>query len=110
MKQVRRAPGELNPLFVDFAQHYGFVPKTHRVRRPRTKGKVERMVHYVKDNFLTGRSFTDLADVNTHARQWLDHTANVRIHATTNQRPVDLWASEKPLLAALPVALHPDPP
>ena len=102
MKQVKLAPGEFNPLFVDFAQHYGFVPKTHRVRRPRTKGKVERMVHYVKDNFLAGRTFTDLLDLNTHARHWLDHTANVRIHATTNQRPIDLWAIEKPTLAALP--------
>jgi len=95
MKQVRRTPTELNPLFVDFARHYGFAIKTHRVRRPRTKGKVERMVHYVKDAFLNGRTFTDLADLNAQAYSWLTNTANARVHATTGKRPIDLWPQEK---------------
>lgn len=95
MKQVKLAPDTWNRLFLDFAGHYGFVPKTHRIRRPRTKGKVERMVAYVKDSFLKGRSFADFADLNTQARHWLDQVANVRIHATTNRRPVDLWEEEK---------------
>jgi transposase len=95
MKQVRLSQEELNPLFADFANHYGFAVKTHRIRRPRTKGKVERMVHYVKDAFLNGRTFTDLADLNAQARSWLTHTANSRIHATTGQRPLDLWPQEK---------------
>ena len=68
MAQVRLPDGSLNPLFVDFASHYGFAIRTHRVRRPRTKGKVERMVEYVKDNFLNGRSFADLAELNAHTR------------------------------------------
>lgn len=95
MKQVRLGPAELNPLFADFARYYGFAVKTHRIRRPRTKGKVERMVHYVKDAFLNGSSFTDLADLNAQARSWLTQTANARIHATTSRRPLDLWAQEK---------------
>jgi len=94
MKQVRINQQELNPLFVDFAGHYGFAIRTHRVRRPRTKGKVERMVHYVKDNFLNGRTFTDMADLNAQAHHWLMYTANVRIHATTGRRPLDLWHQE----------------
>lgn len=95
MKQIRLSPGELHPWFVDFAAHYGFAIKTHRVRRPRTKGKVERMVRYVKDAFLNGRSFSDLADLNAQARHWLANTANCRVHATTRQRPVDLWKQEQ---------------
>jgi len=106
MKQVKLGPGEFNPLFLDFAHPYGIVPKTHRVRRPRTKGKVERMVDYVKDNFLKGRTFDDLSDLNAHVRHWLDHTANTRLHATTNQRPVDLWTVEKPKLTALTAAVE----
>lgn len=101
MKQVRLSPGEFNPLFLDFATHYGFVPKTCRVRRPQTKGKVERMVEYLKDNFLKGRTIADLAELNAQARHWLDHTANVRVHATTHQRPLDLWAVEQSTLTAL---------
>jgi len=94
MKQVRLSQQEWHPLFLDFVNHYGIVPKTHRIRRPRTKGKVERMVEYVKDNFLNGRSFADLAALNTQGRHWLEQTANVRLHATTKQRPIDLLAKE----------------
>jgi len=94
MKQVRLSQQQLNPLFADFASHYGFAIKTHRIRRPRTKGKVERMVHYVKDGFLNGRVFSDFADLNAQARHWLTHTANARVHATTQRRPLDLWAQE----------------
>lgn len=94
MKQVRLSQQELTPLFVDFANHYGFTIKTHRIRRPRTKGKVERMVRYVKDGFLNGRAFVDLADLNAQARHWLMHAANARIHSTTEQRPLDLWSRE----------------
>jgi hypothetical protein len=95
MAQVK-LPGtkEWNPLFLDFAHYYGLLPRTHRVRRPRTKGKVERMVDYVKDNFLLGRTFADLADLNVQGRHWLEHTANVRLHATTQRRPFDLLAAE----------------
>jgi len=94
MKQVKLNQQDLNPLFADFANHYGFAVKTHRIRRPRTKGKVERMVHYVKDAFLNGRAFFDFSDLNAQAHHWLTHTANTRIHATTKQRPLDLWPQE----------------
>jgi transposase len=93
-----------NPLFLDFAHHYGFTPRTCRVRRPRTKGKVERMVDYVKDNFLMGRAFAGWAELEAEAQHWLTHTANVRVHATTGQRPIDLLAAEPltPLAAVTP--------
>jgi hypothetical protein len=86
MKQVRFGPTELNPLFADFARYYGFAVKTHRIRRPHTTGKIEHMVHYVKDAFLNGRIFTDLAGLNAQGRSWLAQTANARIHATTSRR------------------------
>jgi transposase len=95
MKQVRLDSGELNPVFIDFAAHHGFAIKTCRVRRARTKGKVERMVDYVKDNLLLGREFADLAGLNSQASAWLDGVADVRRHATTGHRPVDLLKSER---------------
>lgn len=94
MKQVRLDPNTWHPLFLDFVNHYGIVPKTHQPYRARTKGKVERMVEYVKDNFLNGRAFSSLEDLNAQGRHWLTHTANVRMHATTQARPVDLWENE----------------
>jgi transposase len=96
-----------NPLFLDFAQHYGFTPRTCRVRRPRTKGKVERTIGYLQENFLAGRSFADLAELNAQGQHWLSHTANVRVHATTGKRPVDLLPQEglTPWSAARPYPL-----
>lgn len=94
MKQVRLSPTQLQPQFLDFANHYGFAIKTHQPYRPRTKGKVERSVDYVKDNFLNGRSFADFADLNAQALHWLNTTANLRLHATTKERPLDLFPKE----------------
>lgn len=94
MKQVRVRPGEIHPLFLDFARHYGFVPKTHRPRRPRTKGKVERAVRFVKEGFLSGRTVADFADLSRQAREWLD-AANARPHGTTKERPVDRLPLER---------------
>lgn len=34
------------------AVHYGFAPKRCRVRRPQTKGKVERFIRYIRSNFI----------------------------------------------------------
>jgi transposase len=91
--QVRLPNGEWNPLFADFAAHYGFSIKTHRPYRPRTKGKVERMVDYLKDNLLRGRVFTGIEDLAHQGRLWLEE-ANGRNHATTGERPRDLLARE----------------
>jgi hypothetical protein len=101
MKQVRLEGGKLNPLFVDFAGHTGFAIRTHRVRRPRTKGKIERMVDYLKDGFLCGRTFADLADCQAQLACWLDQVATVRVHATTQRRPLDLWLVEQPHLLSV---------
>lgn len=94
MKQVKLDRATWNPLFVDFATYYGITASTHRVRRPRTKGKIERTIAYVKESFLAGRSFADIDELNAQGLHWLDTVANVRVHATTGRRPVDLFAQE----------------
>ena len=35
----------------DFAQHHGFVPRLCQPYRPRTKGKVERFIRYLRGSF-----------------------------------------------------------
>ncbi|NMB41038.1 MAG: IS21 family transposase [Firmicutes bacterium] len=69
--------------FMDFASYYGFKPVAHTPYKPRSKGKVERAVDYIKENFCPGRHFSDLADLNQQLQHWLDTVANVRIHGTT---------------------------
>jgi transposase len=90
-----------NKGFLDFAEHHGFLPVASPPYWPRVKGKVERGVGYLKTSFLEGRSFTDLEDLNRQLEVWLDTVANVRVHGTTGQRPVDRHALELPHLREL---------
>ncbi len=93
-----------NRRYLNFADYYGFVPRACRPYRAQTKGKVESGVRYVRGNFWPGLTFVDLADLNRQCLEWLDTTANVRIHGTTGEVPFDRLALE-PLQ---PVAGKPD--
>ena len=83
-----------NPRFEAFAKHWGFHPRVCRPYRAQTKGKVESGVKYVKGNFLPGRVFRDLEDFNEQLRAWNAEIADLRIHGTTHQRPIDRFALE----------------
>ena len=89
-----------NVKFLDFADHYGFLPVACPPYWPRVKGKVERGVGYIKQSFLEGRRFTDLDDLNDQLTIWLDGVANRRVHGTTLQRPIDRHALEHAHLRA----------
>jgi transposase len=93
-----------NEALLDFAGRFAFRPRLCRPARPQTKGKVERMIGYVKDAGLVGRTFLDLPDMNAQLLTWLESEANVREHATTGERPVDRLALEglTPYAAAKP--------
>src|SRR5919108_48352 len=93
-----------NPRFLDFALRVGFAAALCHPYRPQTKGKVERGVGYVKGNFWPTARFVDDADLNRQAQAWVDAVANVRVHGTTRERPVDRLALERPRLRALPEA------
>lgn len=83
-----------NPRFEAFAAHWGFRPRACQPYRAQTKGKVESGVKYVKRNFLPGRSFRDLGDFNDQLLAWNLEVADVRVHGTTHQRPIDRFAQE----------------
>lgn len=91
----------LNPRFLDFSAHYGFKPVACAPYRPNEKGRVENAVRYIRESFLAGRDLRSLAEYELAARRWRDEVANVRLHATTGRRPVDLFAEEKPHLISL---------
>jgi hypothetical protein len=69
-----------------------------------TKGKVENSIGYVRQNFWPLRTFTDLSDVNSQVRQWLQQVANKRIHRETRQTPEERSRPEclKPLPPLMP--------
>lgn len=72
----RRAEAiRFHPTLLSFSGHYRFEPRPVAVARGNEKGRVERAIRYVRDNFFAARSFTDVDDLNTQAEQWCNGLA-----------------------------------
>lgn len=91
-----------NPKFLAFATHYGFKPQACRVRRPQTKGKVERQFHYVQTSLFNGRTFESLEHLNEVAALWLTQVADVRLLRDFKETPLERHQRERPELLPLP--------
>jgi transposase len=101
----RDADGPLyNPKFLAFATHYGFKPQACRVRRPQTKGKVERKFFYVETSLLNGRTFDTLEHLNEVTAWWLQSVADVRVLRDFKESPLQRHEREQPRLLPLPAA------
>ena len=102
MKQVvikillKQSDSELNKQFEDFAGFYGYKPVLCRPYRGQTKGKIERTVAFVRDNFMTGIKYSSLNDLNSQALAW-SNKVNGKVHGTTNEIPFERLKKE-PLL------------
>jgi transposase len=94
-----------HPEFLELCGHFRLQPVACARRDPESKGLVETNVRYVKQNALAGRDdeLTCWEDYGRLAEYWRDHVANVRIHETTRERPVDRFHKEQSLLRALPL-------
>ena len=95
-----------NAEFARFAAHWGFRIRACRPYRAKTKGKVERPVHYVRQNFVYGRTFLGDGDLAAQTAVWLDTVANVRIHGTTREPPRERLARDEQA-ALQPLAARP---
>ena len=60
--------------YESFMNTVGFATKLCKPRHPFTKGKVERLIRYVKDNFLAGMTFWNVSDLNEAALNWCNDT------------------------------------
>ena len=62
---------------------------------------MERPVGYIRRSFFYGRDFASDDDLNAQVLVWLDEVANVRIHGTLKERPVERFEVERPHLKPL---------
>jgi len=95
---------QVQQAYRECAQHYGFLIAPCRVRTPQHKGKVEQGgVHYVKRNFLGGRTPTDRKRANRDVLVWCRETAGQREHGTTREQPLTRFQEiERAQLQPLP--------
>jgi len=102
---------KFNEQFRDFAEkHCGMKLRVCKPYRAQTKGKVERFNHYLRYSFhnsfkvrlsMMGYKM-NVENTNAEVMDWLDFTANARVHSTTLRKPFDLLAEEQLQLLPLP--------
>ena len=96
---------QFHPEFEAFCRHWGVIPRACQPFRARTKGKVENGVGYAKGNALGRLEWGSDEALDEHLIYWMRDVADVRIHGTTHERPIDRFALEKASLK--PVGNHP---
>lgn len=76
-----------------FMKDVGFQTKLCKVRHPFTKGAVERLVRFVKENFIVGKVFGNITDLNIDAFKWC-REQNSRYHKGVDCIPADRHRDE----------------
>ncbi len=108
---------QYNPTLLELSKDYGFRIKACRPYRAKTKGKVERFNHYLKNSFITPLMATlnplsiklDAAYANSKVGEWLQKVAHQRIHGTTGEKPQILLDKEKAYLGEIPILVETAP-
>jgi len=99
---ARPAHFRWNPQFLELCGHYSIKPRACIPYRPRTKGKIERPFFYLEQHCIKGNSFKSLAHFLDELAAFERDDLDVRVHETTQQRPMDRFAQEQPHLTPLP--------
>ena len=68
-----------NKTYLEFSAHYKFEARPVAVARGNEKGRVERAIRYIRDNFFAGRTWVDIDDLNAQAACWCDGIAADRL-------------------------------
>ena len=92
-----------NPVLLKFAAHYHFEPRPVAVYRGNEKGRVERAIRYVRDNFFAARLWDTTDELNAQATIWCETQATDRPCPEDRARTVGaVFKEEKPRLLPLP--------
>lgn len=92
---------QMVPEMESFAERLGFVFVAHEKGDANRSARVERPFHYIENNFLAGREFSDFAHANREAEAWCDKV-NQSFKKHLHARPRELFAVEQPALKPLP--------
>ena len=92
-----------HPTLLDLSAHYRFEPRPVAPARGNEKGRVERAIRYIRENFFAGRHWSDLDDLNAQADAWCAGTSAQRpCPEDTARRVAEVFADEQAHLIALP--------
>jgi transposase len=92
-----------HPTLLEFAAHYRFEPRPVAIARGNEKGRVERAIRYVRENFFIARVWKDIDDLNAQAEQWCSGQAADRPCPEDTAVSVrETFVQEQPTLFRLP--------
>lgn len=92
-----------HPTLLEFSAHYRFEPRPVAVARGNEKGRVERAIRYVRDNFFAAREWKDIDDLNHQATLWCDGPAANRPCPEDKSQSVKVtFEQEQSALLSLP--------
>ncbi|MET0216335.1 MAG: IS21 family transposase [Burkholderiales bacterium] len=86
---------QFNARFHAFCRYWSVTPRACAPYRARTKGKDERGVGYVKRNAIAGHRFATLEALRAHLAWWMREVADVRVHGTTGEPPIERFQREE---------------
>ena len=94
--------------FERFRQEYSFSVYLCRKSDPESKGRIEKVVGYIKNNFMAHRNYPGEDELlNDLAEGWLQRTANSKMHGTTKKIPREVWEIERDYLSPIPKDILP---
>jgi transposase len=99
----------LSEQFKAYTQTMPFSLYFCRKSDPESKGKIESVVKYVKQNFLYNRPFVDIPTLNREVLGWLIRTGNGMPHSVTKKKPCDEWEIERKSLLKIVAYTFDDP-
>lgn len=74
---------------------YGFIIDPAKAYMAAHKGKVERRVPVVREQFLSSYEIKDIADANRQVREWCISGYGIEIHGTIKRRPYEVFKEEE---------------
>jgi transposase len=93
-----------HPRLLELCAHYHFAARPCQVRAGNQKGRVERVIRYIRESFFAARPFTTLESFNRQALEWRDREAHARRWPGGDHRTVaEAFEEEKPRLLPMPV-------
>jgi hypothetical protein len=90
------------PEMAAFARQYGFEFRCHEIKHSDRKAGNERSFWTVETNFLPGRTFASLEDLNRQAFEWATVRMEHRPMSKTGLIPAKAFEHERPFLIELP--------
>jgi hypothetical protein len=97
----------LTEVFETYSRYAGFTVHLCRGHDPQSKGKIERVIGYIKNNYLSCRKYCGVSELNSGLLTWLDRVANTKVHDTTKMIPNRIFAEEIKHLKPVPTLSAP---